>query len=341
MHDRERLAQAYFDRGCGSPTPSIAARLGAPSARRRSSILTAPCASGARRWCWAPTSTCRSRKSGRAGLRRRREGAPLSPKASRAAGADRPFATRYAKDAKADRAPLDAGYASAMEKVAAQFPDNNEIAVFYAESVIDLSPSNYGSPGAGAQPAASPWCRHPDACCARTRTMRERSTPISMRWKLGPAGARRALSDRLHGAISGSRHLVPMRATSTTGRRSLDALADNETAAEVNEKYLAATNAPMGCIASEITRTTSFRLASAQIAATGPRSSGRRAAARPHPRRGRPRHRAGAAGGGCAHLAHALRSPPATHRAARSRRRVRPSRRCGAARGVATWPRTI
>ena len=31
--------------------------------------------------------------------------------------------TRYAKDAKADRVPLDAAYASAMEKVAAQFPD--------------------------------------------------------------------------------------------------------------------------------------------------------------------------------------------------------------------------
>jgi len=37
--------------------------------------------------------------------------------------------TRYAKDAKADRVPLDAAYALAMEKVAAQFPDDNEIAV--------------------------------------------------------------------------------------------------------------------------------------------------------------------------------------------------------------------
>ena len=37
--------------------------------------------------------------------------------------------SRYAKDAKADRVPLDAAYALAMEKVAAQFPDDNEIAV--------------------------------------------------------------------------------------------------------------------------------------------------------------------------------------------------------------------
>jgi len=55
--------------------------------------------------------------------------------------------TRYAKDAKADRVPLDAAYALAMEKVAAQFPDDNEIAVLYAESVMDLSPWNYWQPG--------------------------------------------------------------------------------------------------------------------------------------------------------------------------------------------------
>ncbi len=34
-----------------------------------------------------------------------------------------------------------------MEKVTAQFPDDNEIAVLYAESVMDLSPWNYWQPG--------------------------------------------------------------------------------------------------------------------------------------------------------------------------------------------------
>jgi hypothetical protein len=46
-------AQSYFDQGLRL-THAFA-----HSARRRSSILTAPCASGARRWCSAPTSTCR------------------------------------------------------------------------------------------------------------------------------------------------------------------------------------------------------------------------------------------------------------------------------------------
>jgi hypothetical protein len=34
-----------------------------------------------------------------------------------------------------------------MENVATQFPDDNEIAVLYAESVMDLSPWNYWQPG--------------------------------------------------------------------------------------------------------------------------------------------------------------------------------------------------
>ena len=55
-----RSAQAYFDQGLrlvvrASTTP----RRSAPSRRRRSSIRPARCASGARRWSSAPTSTCR------------------------------------------------------------------------------------------------------------------------------------------------------------------------------------------------------------------------------------------------------------------------------------------
>ena len=55
--------------------------------------------------------------------------------------------TRYTQDPKADRAPLDAAYAAAMGKLAADFPDDNEIAVLYAEALMDLSPWNYWQPG--------------------------------------------------------------------------------------------------------------------------------------------------------------------------------------------------
>src|SRR6201991_4442607 len=41
----------------------------------------------------------------------------------------------------------DGPYAWVRAKVAAQFPDDNEIAVLYAESVMDLSPWEYWQPG--------------------------------------------------------------------------------------------------------------------------------------------------------------------------------------------------
>src|SRR5262249_52417540 len=57
------------------------------------------------------------------------------------------LAERYTPEAKADRTALDSSYAAAMGKVASQFPDDDEIAVFYAESVMDVSPWNYWQPG--------------------------------------------------------------------------------------------------------------------------------------------------------------------------------------------------
>src|SRR5262249_27192522 len=62
------------------------------------------------------------------------------------------LAVRYASDPKAERPPLDAAYAAEMTKVAAQFPDDDDIAVLYAESVMDLSPWDYWKKPAGREP---------------------------------------------------------------------------------------------------------------------------------------------------------------------------------------------
>src|SRR4051812_45950050 len=59
--------------------------------------------------------------------------------------------TRYAEDPKADRTPFDPAYAAAMGKVAAQYPDDNDIAVLYAEALMDLSPWDYWKSG-GVEP---------------------------------------------------------------------------------------------------------------------------------------------------------------------------------------------
>lgn len=50
---------------------------------------------------------------------------------------------RYARDARADRAALDAAYADAMLDAARRFPADDDIAVLAAEAVMDTTPWNY------------------------------------------------------------------------------------------------------------------------------------------------------------------------------------------------------
>jgi tetratricopeptide (TPR) repeat protein len=182
--------------------------------------------------------------------------------------------TRYAKDAKADRVPLDAAYALAMEKVAAQFPDDNEIAVLYAESVMDLSPWNYWQPGGHAPNQQS----GPIVPTLERVLARDPNHPGAMHYYIHAVEAsdrpERAepSADRLRGAIPGAGHLVhmPSHIYYRVGRY-LDALADNKTAIGVDEKYLASTNAPMGVYRlGYYPHNVHFVLASAQMAGDGP-----------------------------------------------------------------------
>jgi len=58
---------------------------------------------------------------------------------------------RYAAEPPADRAPLDAAYADAMKKVAAQFPKEDLMQVLAAEAAMDTQPWDYWE-AAGAKP---------------------------------------------------------------------------------------------------------------------------------------------------------------------------------------------
>ncbi len=184
------------------------------------------------------------------------------------------LAARYGKETKADRTALDAAYASAMEKVAAQFPDDNEISVLYAEAVMDLSPWNYWQPGGSApNPQSAPIVPTLERVLARNP-----NHPGAIHYYIHAVEAsdrpERAepYADRLRGAIPGAGHLVhmPSHIYYRVGRY-LDALADNKTAAVVDEKYLHETNAPMGVYRlGYYPHNVHFVLASAQMAGDGP-----------------------------------------------------------------------
>ena len=183
------------------------------------------------------------------------------------------LAVRYGSDPKAARAQFDAAYAAEMAKVAAQFPDDDDIATLYAEAVMDLSPWNYWKPGGQEpNPQSTPivptlervLARNPDHVGAIHLYIH--AVEASDRPKRGEAYA-----DRLRGAIPGAGHLVhmPSHIYYRVGRY-LDALDDNKTAVKVDEKYLADTQAPMGVYRlGYYPHNVHFVMASAQMAGDG------------------------------------------------------------------------
>jgi tetratricopeptide (TPR) repeat protein len=183
------------------------------------------------------------------------------------------LALRYAQDAKAERAPLDAAYAAAMGKVAAEFPDDDDIAVLYAEAVMDVSPWNYWQPG-GREP--NPQSIPIVPTLERVLTSNP-NHPGAIHYYIHAVEAsdrpQRAepYADRLRGAIPGAGHLVhmPSHIYYRVGRY-LDALADNRVAVGVDEKYLAETNAPMAVYRlGYYPHNVHFVMASAQMAGDG------------------------------------------------------------------------
>lgn len=62
------------------------------------------------------------------------------------------LAVRYVPEPVADRAPLDKAFAEAMAGVYQRFPDDPNVAVLYAESLMDLHPWNYWTRDDRAQP---------------------------------------------------------------------------------------------------------------------------------------------------------------------------------------------
>src|SRR5262245_20702980 len=183
------------------------------------------------------------------------------------------LAARYSADPKADRTALDAAYAAGMAKAAAQFPDDDEIAVLHAEAVMDLSPWNYWQPG-GQEPNVQ---SRPIVPTLERVLARSPDHAGAIHLYIHPVEASdrpqraEASADRLRGAVPAAGHLVhmPSHIYYRVGRY-LDALADNKTAVAVDEKYLAETAAPMGVYRlGYYPHNVHFVMASAQMAGDG------------------------------------------------------------------------
>lgn len=153
------------------------------------------------------------------------------------------LATRYSDDPATERAALDKAYADAMRNVASQYPNDQDIATLFAESLMNLSPWDYWEAG-GARPKgntaelvatlekvlkANP--NHPGAIHYYIHTVEASTTP------------KRAepYAERLGKQMPGAGHVVhmPSHIYYRVGRYK-DSLAANKQAVAVDEAYIAA-----------------------------------------------------------------------------------------------------
>jgi tetratricopeptide (TPR) repeat protein len=182
------------------------------------------------------------------------------------------LAKRYADDAKAERAPLDAAYAAAMGEAAARFPQLDDIQALYAEALMDLTPWDYWETG-GTTPKGKTAeivrvleqvlkrnPDHPGAIHFYIHTMEASAAPE----KAVP------YAKRLAAAMPGAGHLVhmPFHIYYRIGDYKA-ALAANKAAVAVDEAYLAQA-APKGIYpAAYYPHNVHSLMASAQMAGDG------------------------------------------------------------------------
>ena len=149
------------------------------------------------------------------------------------------LATRYAAVPAANRASLDSAYARAMEDLTKRYPNDQEIATLYAESLMDLRPWQYWAAGGKPQPgidralaslervtARNP--NHPGACHFYIHAVEEVYPKRAV-----------ACAERLANQMPGAGHLVhmPGHIYIRVGRY-LDAIRANEHATHADETFI-------------------------------------------------------------------------------------------------------
>lgn len=183
------------------------------------------------------------------------------------------LATRYSEGPSSDRAALDRAYAAAMGLVAGRFPDDDRIASWYAEALMDLSPWDYWEAG-GAKPKGA---TAEIVSVLETVLRRNPEHPGAIHLYLhiveASSDPRRAEphADRLARLTPGAGHLVhmPSHIYYRIGRYR-NSLENNRAAVRIDEEYLARTKADGLYSRAYYPHNVHFLMVSAQMAGDGP-----------------------------------------------------------------------
>ncbi|HYE37777.1 hypothetical protein [Methylocaldum sp.] len=183
------------------------------------------------------------------------------------------LAARYSAETGADRAGLDRAYAEAMGKVAAKYPKDDDIAVLYAESLMDLSPWDYWESG-----GAKPKGRTAEIVAVLERVLRRNPNHpgaihyyIHMVEASGSPKRAEPYAERLAKLMPGAGHIVHMPAHiyHRVGRYK-DSIEANRKAVEVDERYFAKVGRKPGIYSDAYyLHNVHFLMSSAQMAGDG------------------------------------------------------------------------
>jgi tetratricopeptide (TPR) repeat protein len=185
----------------------------------------------------------------------------------------RALAARYSPDPKAERAGLDAAFATAMREVAANYSRDNDIATIYADALMNLSPWDYWEAGGARLKAPVAELLDTLEGVLQRRSDHVGAIHLYIHAVEASANPRRAerYADRLVGLMPGAGHIVhmPSHIYYRVGRYK-DSLATNRAAVQVDEAYLAKEKPagiyPLGYYPHNV----HFLMVSAQMAGDGP-----------------------------------------------------------------------
>ena len=149
------------------------------------------------------------------------------------------LAVRYAEGSPVERAALDSAWARAMAEVAAQYPDDDDALVLYADALMNLSPWDYWQADGQPKPATLPMLASLESVIARNENHAGACHLYIHAVEKGQPERGVACAERLPSLMPGAGHIVHMPAhIFVRVGRYADAITANEHATHADESRL-------------------------------------------------------------------------------------------------------